>query len=178
VDGERTAAGEEGRADQIEERPMQCKKCGTTFVEGAGYCHKCGTSIQGVPHASQANPNRWAIILASVVGGGLLLVVFIGILAAIAIPKFAQTKEKAYMAQMKSDLRNMATAQEAYFSEHKTYAPSLPVAAFSSSQGVMVTITRASSAGWAASATHTATAKVCEIGFGDGTGGNGEPICK
>ena len=34
----------------------------------------------------------------------LIVVVIIGILAAIAIPKFANTKEKAYLASMKSDL--------------------------------------------------------------------------
>ncbi len=40
----------------------------------------------------------------------LIVVVIIGILAAIAIPKFANTKEKAYLASMKSDLRNLITA--------------------------------------------------------------------
>ena len=45
----------------------------------------------------------------------LIVVVIIGILAAIAIPKFANTKEKAYLASMKSDLRNLITAEEAYF---------------------------------------------------------------
>src|SRR5688572_16392241 len=44
----------------------------------------------------------------------LIVVVIIGILAAIAIPKFANTKEKAYLATMKSDLRNLITAEEAY----------------------------------------------------------------
>src|ERR671912_454053 len=52
----------------------------------------------------------------------LIVVVIIGILAAIAIPKFANTKEKAYVASMKSDLRNMATAEEAYFADFQTYA--------------------------------------------------------
>ncbi len=41
----------------------------------------------------------------------------IGILASIAIPKFANTKEKAYLTSMKSDLRNLVTAEEAYFKE-------------------------------------------------------------
>ncbi|HVZ49051.1 MAG TPA: prepilin-type N-terminal cleavage/methylation domain-containing protein, partial [Gemmatimonadaceae bacterium] len=55
----------------------------------------------------------------------LIVVVIIGILAAIAIPKFANTKEKAYIASMKSDLRNLITAQEAYFSDNNsTYASS------------------------------------------------------
>src|SRR5438270_13059765 len=44
----------------------------------------------------------------------LIVVVIIGILAAIAIPKFAKTKEKAYLASMKSDLRNLATYEESY----------------------------------------------------------------
>jgi len=48
----------------------------------------------------------------------LIVVVIIGILAAIAIPKFASTKEKAYLASMKSDLRNGATAQEGYFADN------------------------------------------------------------
>ena len=47
--------------------------------------------------------------------------VIIGILAAIAIPKFANTKEKAYIASMKSDLRNLVTAEEAYFADSIKY---------------------------------------------------------
>src|SRR5438876_886631 len=47
----------------------------------------------------------------------LIVVVIIGILAAIAIPKFANTKAKAYIASMKSDLRNLVTAEEAYLAD-------------------------------------------------------------
>jgi len=52
----------------------------------------------------------------------LIVVVIIGILAAIAIPKFANTKEKAVVAGMKSDLRYIVTAQEVFFSDNQTYA--------------------------------------------------------
>jgi type II secretory pathway pseudopilin PulG len=48
--------------------------------------------------------------------------VIIGILAAIAIPKFAATKDKAKLASVKTDLRNAMTAQEAYFSDYSDYA--------------------------------------------------------
>jgi len=51
----------------------------------------------------------------------LIVVVIIGLLAAIAIPKFANTKEKAVVASMRSDLRNLATAQEGYWVENRTY---------------------------------------------------------
>ena len=52
----------------------------------------------------------------------LIVVVIIGILAAIAIPKFANTKSKAYIAAMKSDLRTLGTAEESYFSDSAKYA--------------------------------------------------------
>src|SRR5437016_5263774 len=52
----------------------------------------------------------------------LIVVVIIGILAAIAIPKFANTKGKAYLASMKSDLRNLVTAKEAYFADSVKYS--------------------------------------------------------
>src|SRR5256885_14559715 len=54
--------------------------------------------------------------------GVLMVVVVIGILAAIAIPKFANTKGKAYIASMKSDLRNLVTAEEAYFADSVKYS--------------------------------------------------------
>jgi prepilin-type N-terminal cleavage/methylation domain-containing protein len=51
----------------------------------------------------------------------LIVVVIIGILAAIAIPQFAATKGKAFDAAAKSDLRNLMTAEEAYFSDFQAY---------------------------------------------------------
>ena len=86
----------------------------------------------------------------------LIVVVIIGILAAIAIPKFANTKEKAVVASMKSDLRNLASAQEAYWVENRTYYNgALPNAAvqFQISPGVTVTIVNGNDAGWSARAT-------------------------
>src|SRR5437667_11075240 len=52
----------------------------------------------------------------------LIVVVIIGILAAIAIPKFANTKAKAYIASMKSDLRNLVTTEEAYCADSVKYS--------------------------------------------------------
>src|ERR671915_2001851 len=51
----------------------------------------------------------------------LVVVAIIGILAAIAIPQFAAYRKRGYEAQVKSDLRNAATAQEAYFTQTFTY---------------------------------------------------------
>jgi prepilin-type N-terminal cleavage/methylation domain-containing protein len=101
----------------------------------------------------------------------LIVVVIIGILAAIAIPKFANTKEKAVVASMKSDLRNLASTQEAYWNLASTYyggvIPNLGVFAYQPSQGVTVTIVNASAAGWSAQATAIPlTTMTCVIFYG------------
>ncbi len=122
----------------------------------------------------------------------LIVVVIIGILAAIAIPKFANTKEKAVLASMKSDLRNMVTAQEGFFSDNQTYATgygatqTATAVAFVPSANNVLTFATVSAAGWAASATN-ATLKgaitTCGVYVGSGTAPNaavtneGAPAC-
>jgi len=51
----------------------------------------------------------------------LVVVAIIGILAAIAIPQFAAYRKRGHEAQVKSDLRNAAVAQESYFAANSTY---------------------------------------------------------
>ena len=113
----------------------------------------------------------------------LIVVVIIGILAAIAIPKFANTKSKAYITAMKSDLRNMVTAEEAFFSDSSKYSTDLTAINFKQSTGV-ATPTIATGAGfWTATVTHTQlTGKTCGIGVNTTnpivtTAGDGEPVC-
>ena len=95
----------------------------------------------------------------------LIFVVIIGILAAIAIPKFANTKEKAYLSSMKPDLRNMSTYEESYAADSAgTYFSGNGSAqGFTNSQNVTVTATAivGPPAGWSAIATHTLTTKTC-----------------
>jgi prepilin-type N-terminal cleavage/methylation domain-containing protein len=101
----------------------------------------------------------------------LIVVVIIGILAAIAIPKFSATREKAYFAAMKSDLKNLASQQEIYYSDNYTYSNSVGDLGFVNSDGVLVSILNFSSSGWAANATHAAlgAAEGCAIFYGTAT---------
>jgi type IV pilus assembly protein PilA len=113
----------------------------------------------------------------------LIVVVIIGILAAIAIPKFANTKEKAYIAAMKSDLRNMVTAQESYFADYVTYTTSQANLNYNASTGVTATIGGLSGTGWNATASHNGTTKTCGIFVGTSTApitgaSEGEPKCQ
>ena len=48
----------------------------------------------------------------------LVVIIIIGILAAIAIPVFLRQREKGYKAAMKSDLKNMATAEESFATDN------------------------------------------------------------
>ena len=101
----------------------------------------------------------------------LIVVVIIGVLAAIAIPKFQNTKGKAYAGSIKSDLRNVATAQEAYFYEHSTYAANTAQLNLSGSPGVTIDIVAGGTGtGWAATAWHVAASPIeCGLFIGNAT---------
>lgn len=51
----------------------------------------------------------------------LIVVIIIGILAAIAIPAFLNQRERARVAAMQSDLRNLAVEAETWFTENGSY---------------------------------------------------------
>jgi len=84
----------------------------------------------------------------------LIVVVIIGVLAAFAIPKFQTTKGKANAASLKSDLRNLATAQEAYFYENLVYTTNVALLNVKLTTGVTITWGTVNSAGWSAKVTH------------------------
>ena len=114
----------------------------------------------------------------------LIVVVIIGILAAIAIPKFANTKEKAYIAAMKSDLRNLVTAEEAFFADSVKYTATVSQLNYRPSTGVWTPSVVGGAGFWTAGTTHTQVAnKSCEIAVNTSntlvpTAGDGEPACK
>lgn len=101
----------------------------------------------------------------------LIVVVIIGILAAIAIPKFSATREKAYFAAMKSDLKNLASQQEIYYADNYTYTSSKTALGFVESEGVTVSLSSVTTSGWAATATHQGLAGTlgCAVFYGNAT---------
>ena len=105
----------------------------------------------------------------------LIVVVIIGILAAIAIPKFAGTKSKAYVAAMKSDLKNLVTAEESYFSDANTYgtvANLVTAGVWAPTTGVTAVVALAAvpATGFAATATHAGATGTTACGVYVGTG--------
>ena len=99
----------------------------------------------------------------------LIVIAIIGILAAIAIPKFAGTKGKAYVSTMKTDLKNLASAQESYYYENSVYyagAIPNPAIPFSPTQNVSITIVSGDVAGWSATSSYAGIATTCAIYVG------------
>lgn len=96
----------------------------------------------------------------------LVVLVVLGILSGIAIAKFVNTKEAAYVASMKADLRNLALYEQNYLMDsHVYFGGSGAPQGFVPTVGV--TINAAADPGppptWGALATHNKTAKTCSI---------------
>jgi prepilin-type N-terminal cleavage/methylation domain-containing protein len=93
----------------------------------------------------------------------LIVVVIIGILATIAIPKFANTKTRAYIASMKSDLRNLLTSEESFFADSIKYGsatscttpPTVSSVNFCPSSGNNIAGPIVNGGGWSATMTNS-----------------------
>src|ERR1043165_77191 len=126
--------------------------------------------VQSHPRPSLGDHRTEALMISRVRKGFtlielLIVVVIIGILAAIAIPKFANTKSKAYVTAMKSDLRNRVTAEEAFFTDSSAYTGTVSKLKFSVSTGVTSPTITTGAGYWSASNTHTQlSGATCGIG--------------
>ena len=105
----------------------------------------------------------------------LIVVVIIGILAAIAIPRFANTKEKAFDSAAKSDLRNAMSAQEAYFADNQTYAAALSSLSITTSQGIALG-GGGSAGGYSMTGKHSSSAATWKVEVGTGNSNDGKII--
>lgn len=93
----------------------------------------------------------------------LIVVVIIALLATIAIPKFAGSRDKAFVTAMRSDLRNLITAQEGYLADSGRYATSFPPTIWRPSTGVTGPTIAVTGDGWTATVGHISTPRTCAI---------------
>ena len=106
----------------------------------------------------------------------LTVVVIIGILAVIAIPRFVNARHKGFLSALRSDLENFALVQEAYHSDHNIYANSVTLLDNTFTQGVNIAINESDNTGWAATATHPGlSGEHCAMYFGTGSPSNATP---
>ncbi len=110
----------------------------------------------------------------------LAVIMVIGVLASIAIPKFSRAKDRAYTGTLMSDLRNLATAQERFFVDSQTYAPDTDALGVRPSTKVTISISNVTGNGWQATATHANFSGKCEVFVGNRVNGSkkdGVPVC-
>ena len=106
----------------------------------------------------------------------LIVVVVIGILAAIAIPKFNASREKTFVATLKSDLKTLAIQQEVYHGDNLIFAGDVADTEAGVSESVTITINENTGTGWAATATHVGLAgEQCGMYYGDAAAAGGSP---
>ena len=97
----------------------------------------------------------------------LIVIVILGILAALAIPKVSNMTYRSYFAAMEADLKNLASQQEIYYASEYSYTAEKSDLAFISSRDVSISV-NANSEGWSATATHVALEPIegCSIYHG------------
>jgi prepilin-type N-terminal cleavage/methylation domain-containing protein len=87
----------------------------------------------------------------------LVAMMVLGVLSAIAIPRYRAYKERAYLATMRTDLGHVRLAQEAHFAEHLQYATDTTALDFRTTSSVRVALSSGNrSGGYTAVATHVA----------------------
>jgi prepilin-type N-terminal cleavage/methylation domain-containing protein len=107
----------------------------------------------------------------------LMVVVVIGTLTAVAVPQYAASKKKAYVATMQADLHILAHYEEQFAADNHgqyfsgTATPEFPLEGFTPSKDVTVTTTAFNILGsrladWTAIARHPQTSQICEIRAG------------
>jgi type IV pilus assembly protein PilA len=94
----------------------------------------------------------------------LIVIAIIGILAAIAIPQFSSYRKRAFNSSAQSNLRNAATAQEAYYLDEFTYCSSTSALTGATyglylSDKVVFTITSANASSYVMEAYHQSGSK-------------------
>ena len=105
---------------------MYCPKCGTQNDDNAFKCIRCGTIIQEIPgRVVTLKKSNTTVIVLAIVGAFVGVIMIIGILAAIAIPQFSAYRTRSYNSAAQSDVRNLATAEEAYYVDNSTYTSSV-----------------------------------------------------
>jgi len=100
----------------------------------------------------------------------MIVVTVIGIVVGMAVVQGAPSKSRAGMAAAKDDLRKIASAQEAYFTEHQRYANAVGDLEVNLSDGVSVPAMIAGRSGWSARVTHRLSDdRYCAMAMGDVT---------
>jgi prepilin-type N-terminal cleavage/methylation domain-containing protein len=105
----------------------------------------------------------------------MIVVVIIGVLAAIAIPSFMNTKDKAYLAGLNADIHRFASVEESYYADHGTYTDDATMG-FTTTVGNVTNMGVSGVGGWSAEiySTKDSRARRCGLRIGNVAPVNGK----
>lgn len=98
----------------------------------------------------------------------LVVMLFLGALSSMAVPRFREFKTRAFIAAMQTDLGNLKIAEESYWAEHQRYATDTSSLELRITAKVAISITSADVlGGYTAVATHPAVpGRQCQTAMG------------
>jgi hypothetical protein len=140
------------------------------------YAHQAATTAASAPPIRAVREPSAAVAVLLMMGSLILM-------QAVRGPNSrGHSKERAYVAAMKSDLRLLGEEQHAFLADSGRYAASVDQLDTEASVGVTLRIEEASETGWSAIATHIATRMHCGIFVGTAAAAiaeaaEGEPRC-
>ena len=118
------------------------------------------TAVSTVPRRSNALRGFSLIEL-------LVVLLVIGVLVGLAMPRYRDYKRRYYVTTMVTDLRNLATTEEAYWNIAGTYSIDLLQIRYNSSPRVSISMVSADTLGWAATAHYAGDSAICAIYYGN-----------
>jgi prepilin-type N-terminal cleavage/methylation domain-containing protein len=99
----------------------------------------------------------------------MMVIVIIGLVSVISMPRVQAARRRAIVATMRSDLRTLGLQQASYHYDSAMYTDDLAALAargFSQSPEVTIVVNEATSRGWSATASHDQVATKCFIFVG------------
>ena len=97
----------------------------------------------------------------------VIVMVVVGILAAIAIPRYTEMQTRALQSMLVSDLKSVTASQELHRHRNLTYGTTPTEIDAVTSEDVTISIEEATSTGWSATATHPGVGSgTCAVYYG------------
>jgi prepilin-type N-terminal cleavage/methylation domain-containing protein len=96
----------------------------------------------------------------------LAVLVAVGVVVGLVLPRFRVYRRKAHLAAMVRDLRKVAAAEASFWNAVKRYTTDTAALDLPLSPGITLTLQSADSTGWSARVSHAGDPTVCSIFYG------------
>jgi len=129
---------------------LYCRHCGSTITARTLVCPNCGLGQD----ANAGKSNKAVMVAVIVLVAGFFGIAMLGIVAAVAIPQFAEYRSKGGDASARAELMKARTACDSYFETNENYPESLEQAGFTPAENVTVNYAREVDGSFSISAVH------------------------